>query len=197
MAQLPSLSTLIRTAAANLRLGADPAPTPVAPIRAMLEGQPELTHALRTTLQQSSPVAANVVAALGANRYLVEVDGEQLPVVLQLASARPALDPGSAVRLIVQPSAPTPGEATPASAAPSSEADLSAVGRLIADATRSATTSKSATPISFPAVRAKPRSHASSPGGSKPLDSRLRSTTWDLAARTLLQWRREVAGAAR
>ena len=138
MAGLPSLSTLIRTAAVNLRLSADPiaAPAAVAPVRAVIEqGQGLPADSLRVQLQSRGPVTAQVVAALGGNRYLVDVEGQAQPVVIQTQAANAALEAGSGVRLIVQPS-PSASPEVPQPTVPGQATELSTLGRMIADATR-------------------------------------------------------------
>lgn len=132
MANPTVLSTILR--ASTARLKADTEASLVAraePIRAAIESG----HVpVRPPAQGAIP--ATVVAGLGGNRYLVDVDGEQMPVVLRTQGANATLEPGSTIRLIFQPQSPPPATGAAAAAPASGETQLSPIARMIAAATR-------------------------------------------------------------
>lgn len=112
-----------------------------APARAVIaEATTPRGEQLRAAVAQRGGVTATIVAALGGNRYVVDVDGEETPLVLEGASIsddRPLL-PGAQVRLVARPDraeTPTPQNGTAPRTDPE-EPRLSTMARLIASATR-------------------------------------------------------------
>ena len=139
MANPTGLSATLRTTVTRLRLETEAALARTSPVAATIESTDGAgSAALKARGAAQAQVSATVVANLGGNRYLVDIDGEQMPVVLRTQGARSTLESGATVRLMFLPD--TPERATsptpPGQAVPADSADLSGVGRMIAAATR-------------------------------------------------------------
>jgi len=128
-------------AAKDVNLRADPATpaiTPVSAVRdaaqapsALVASGGPAAEALRAQVAARGSMLATVVTALGGSRYLINVDGEDTPVVLNAAALRGTEEftPGMTVRLVAA------GRAGSAEATPTETADASALseaGRLLA-----------------------------------------------------------------
>jgi hypothetical protein len=96
-ASFPSGAGAVRT-----QVDAGPVRKPDPPTAILREGGGAAGEALRSAAAQRGGVTATVVAALGGNRYVVEVDGKQTAVVLETPATadQRALTPGAEVRLI-------------------------------------------------------------------------------------------------